>query len=185
MAEPLHLQPDQPDTEQIQLGGETLELDRNAARVIREQFETMAAQYGAALEDYRRQAMQTIGTNQPPPQMPHVPEGLAVPDPDLLFQNKGAWTEGLGQSIDYKLGAVRQENLQTAQGLANAFQAELNRRDQIAQAKALHDHAMEEMLDRHGLNEHTVVVQAIYNQQYEKLKHLPLELGLDRIGQLA
>jgi hypothetical protein len=41
------------------------------------------------------------------------------------------------------------------------------------------------MLDRRGLADHTRVVQAIYNEQYEKLRHLPLELGLDKIGALA
>ena len=38
------------------------------------------------------------------------------------------------------------------------------------------------MLERRGLGEHTMVVQAVYNQQYEKLKHLPLELALDKVG---
>ena len=55
MAEPLHLQPDPgPETEQIRLGDQTLELDRESAQTVRTAFEALAAQYGAALEDYRR-----------------------------------------------------------------------------------------------------------------------------------
>src|SRR5215475_4126503 len=44
---------------------------------------------------------------------------------------------------------------------------------------------MEEMLERRGLTENTRVVQAIYNEQFEKLRNLPLETALDHIGALA
>ena len=186
MAEPLHLQPDPgPDTEQVRIGDQTLELDRESARIIRDQFESLAAQYGAQLEQFRAQALQTVGTQQPMPEFPHPPEGLAVPDPDLLFQNKGAWTEEFARSLEGKLGGVRQEATQLVQGAVQAFQQELNRRDAAQQAKSIHDSAMAEMLERRNLAEHTMVVQAVYNQQYDKLKHLPLELALDKVGALA
>lgn len=182
MAEPLHLPEDQgPQTEQIRLGGSTLELDPAAAAVIRQEFESLAAQYGAALEDYRRQALQSVGTPQPMPQWqpPPMPE---VPDPDLLFQNKQAWTDEFARNLEMRIGQAEGRSAQMAQGLASAFQQELNRRDLAQQAQARHDAAMQEMLDRRGLTENTRVVQAIYNEQYEKLKNLPLELALDQIG---
>jgi hypothetical protein len=66
MAEPLHLPEDQePTTEQLRLGDETYELDPTTAAGIRHSFESLAAQYGAQLEEYRRQALQTVGTQQP------------------------------------------------------------------------------------------------------------------------
>lgn len=191
MAEPLHLQPDQgPETEQLRLGDQVIETDRDTARAVMDYVQSMAAQYGASLEEYRRQALATVGTQQPAPQMPQIPgydpeTGLPVPDPDLLFRDKNAWSQGLGQSIQSQIGQVRSEVNQTAQGLAQAFQQELARRDAVAQAKAIHDTAMEAMLERRGLSDNTRIVQAIYNEQYDKLKHLPLELGLDKIGQLA
>ena len=62
MAETLHLQPDpEPATEQVRLGDQTLELDPESAAAVRGAFETLAQQYGSALEEYRRQALQSIG----------------------------------------------------------------------------------------------------------------------------
>lgn len=186
MSEPLHLPPDSgPETEQIRLGDQTLELDKDTARIVRDQFESLAAQYGAQLEQYRAQAMQSIGTNQPPPMLPQPIPGIEVPDPDLLFQNKGAWTEEFGRSLEGKLGSVRQESAQMVQGALSAMQQELARRDAMQAAKATHDKAMEDMLERRGLSDHRMIVQAVYNQQYDKLKHQPLELALDRVGMEA
>lgn len=189
MAEPLHLpEPEEPQTEQIRLGDQTLELDPESARTVRDAFESLAAQYGAALEQYQRQTLQSLGTPQaPPPQFvpPALPEGLAVPDPDLLFQNKGAWTQEFANSLEGRLAQLDQQNVARAQGLAGAFQQELARRDAAQAAQARHDAAMAEMLERRGLTENTLVVQAVYDREYEKLKHLPLELGLDKVGAIA
>jgi hypothetical protein len=190
MAETLHLPPEQePETEQIRLGDQTVELDPESAQVVRNAFESLAAQYGAALEEYRRQTLQSIGTPQaPPPQQfmpPALPEGVGVPDPDLLFQNKQAWTDEFARSLEGRLGQLEGRSTQLVQGAVAAFQQELQRRDAAQAAQARHDAAMAEMLERRGLGEHTLVVQAVYNQEYDKLKHLPLELGLDKIGQLA
>jgi len=188
MAEPLHLPEDEePQTEQIRLGDQTLELDAASAATVRNAFETLAAQYGAALEDYRRQALQSVGTPQQAPQFqpPALPEGIGVPDPDLLFQNKAAWTDEFQRSLEGRLGQLEGRQTQLVQGAVSAFQAELNRRDQLAAVQAKHDAAMAEMLERRGLTENTLVVQAVYNREYDKLKHLPLELGLDKIGAAA
>lgn len=187
MAEPLHLQPEPgPDTEHVQLGGQSIEMDRDTARAVRDTIEGLAANYQANLEQMRAQLLQQVGMpyRQPPPE-PQGPDPLAIPDPDLLFQNKQGWTDQFTQNLQQQLGGVRQENLQAVQGLAQAFQQELNRRDQMQAAKATHDAAMEQMLERRGLSEHTRVVQAIYNEQFEKLRNLPLELALDKIGALA
>jgi len=187
MAEPLHLQPDPgPDTEQVQLGGETLTVDRDTAHAIRNAFEGLAANYQANLEQLRAQAMQSIGTQRPMPEyQPPSPEPFGVPDPDLLFQNKQGWTDQFAQNLQHQLGGVRQESAALVQGAVQAFQQELNRRDQMQAARATHDKAMEEMLERRGLADHTRVVQAIYNEQFEKLRNLPLETALDHIGALA
>jgi hypothetical protein len=187
MSDPLHLPPEQePETEQIRLGDQTIELDPQSAAAVRTAFESLAGQYGAALEDLRRQALQSIGTAQVPPQyLPPAPEGLGVPDPDILFQNKQQWAEGLAGSIENRLGQLEGRQTQLVQGAVSAFQQELARRDAAQSAQQRHDEAMQEMLERRGLTDHTLVVQAVYNREYEKLKHLPLELGLDRIGQQA
>jgi hypothetical protein len=187
MAEPLHLPPETgPATEQLQLGGQTLEMDRDTARAVRDQFEQMAANYQAALDTLRAQQLQAVGTPwQGPLPVPQGPEPLTVPDPDILFQNKQGWTDAFTNSLEQQLGGVRQENVQMVQGLAQAFQQELARRDAASAARATHDAAMNEMLERRGLGEHTLVVQAIYNQEYDKLRNLPLEFALDKIGALA
>jgi len=188
MAETLHLpqgEP-QPDTEHVQLGGQSIEMDRDTARAVRDTIEGLAANYQANLDQLRAQMLQQVGTpyRQPPPE-PQGPEPFGVPDPDLLFQNKQGWTDQFAQNLQQQLGGVRQENLQAVQGLANAFQQELNRRDQMQAAKAIHDAAMDQMLERRGLIDHTRIVQAIYNEQFDKLRNLPLELALDKIGALA
>lgn len=184
MSEPLHLQPDpEPQLEQVRLGDETYNLDPATARGIRNAFEALAGQYATSLEEYRRQALQSIGTPQGQQMaQQEPPPGLEIPDPDVLFQNKQAWTQGLGNSLEQRLAIERQQNLQMTQGVLGAVQNELNRRDAAQQAKQLHDRAMEEMLDRRGLTDNRLVVQAVYNQNFEKLKHLPLELALDKIG---
>src|SRR5262249_52624243 len=187
MAEQLHLQPEPaPDTEQIQLGGQTIEMDRQSAQAVRDTIEGLAANYQANLDQLRAQMLQQVGVpyRQPYQEPQPAPEPY-VPDPDLLFQNKQGWTDQFTQSLQQQLGGVRQENLQAVQGLANAFQQELNRRDQMQAAKATHDAAMDQMLERRGLTDHTRVVQAIYNEQFDKLRNLPLELALDKIGALA
>src|SRR5262245_46136485 len=186
MAEQLHLKPEpEPEYEQVRLGDQTLELDRASAQTVRDAFESLAAQYGAALENLQRQTLQQVGTpwqGQPlPPQAPSQ-VGVEVPDPDVLFQNKQAWTDEFARSLQGQLAGVRQDSAQLVQGAVQAFQQELNRRDAAQAAQQRHDIAMKEMLERRGLSENTRVVQAIYNEQYDQLKHLPLELALDRIG---
>jgi hypothetical protein len=187
MAEPLHLPPDEePQVEQIRLGDQTLELDPESAATVRNAFESLAAQYGAALEEYRRQTLQSFGTPQAPPPFPtgapQLESGLAVPDPDLLFQNKQAWTDDFARSLEGRLGQLEGRQTQLVQGAVSAFQQELARRDAATAAQQRHDAAMAEMLERRGLSEHTRVVQAVYNELYPQLQHLPLELGLDKIG---
>ena len=188
MSDPLHLPPDpEPQIEQLRLGDKVVELDPQSARDVQEYVQALAAQYGASIEEVRRQALQSVGTNQPmPAQVPQYgPDPMAVPDPDILFRDKQAWSQEFSNSLQAQLGQVRGEMNQTAQHLAGALQQEFARRDAVAQAKAVHDRAMEEMLERRDLTQHTRIVQAIYNEQYDKLKHLPLEMGLDRIGQEA
>jgi hypothetical protein len=114
-----------------------------------------------------------------------MPQGLEVPDPDLLFSNKGAWQEGFAGSLEQRLAGLEGKQAQMVQGAVQAFQQELARRDQASAAQKTHDDAMQEMLEARGLQDHTLVVQGIYNQQYNNLQHLPLKLALDRIGQLA
>jgi hypothetical protein len=185
MSEPLQLPPEQePQVEQVRLGDSLLELDPTAAATVRNAFESLAAQYSAALETYRQQALQTVGTPQPMPQF-HVPDGLGVPDPDLLFQNKQAWTDEFARSLEARIGQVEGKNIQVAQGLAQAFQQELNRRDAAQQATQRYDAAMAEMLERRGLTECTSLVQGILTEKYQSLQHLPLELALDQIGKEA
>jgi|SRR5262245_9371132 len=188
MSEPLHLPPDQgPETEQVRLGDDVYEMDPATARGVTNYLQGLAAQYGASLEEFRRQAMATVGTPQPMPQAPiGLPEAPDfVPDPDIMFRDKAAWSHQFQGSLQDQFNQLRSENAQTAQAVVNTVQQELARRDAVAQAKAIHDKAMEEMLDRRGLADNTRIVQAIYNEQFEKMRHLPLEIGLDKIGQLA
>ena len=187
MAEPLHLPPDEgPDTEDVRLGDQTYQVDRDAARAFRDTVESLSAQYTAQLEDMRRQILQQVGTPQQYYQPPQPqPEPFSVPNPDILFQNKDAWTEEFNRGLYGQLGQLRQENIQQTQGALQAVQAELNRRDMMQAAKATHDAAMSDMLERRGLTENTMLVQAVYNQQFEKLRNLPLELALDKIGAIA
>src|SRR5262249_16328084 len=107
MAEALHLKPDaEPEYEQVRLGDQMLELDKASAQTVRDAFESLAAQYGAALENLQRQTLQNVGTpwqgqSQP---LPQPRQDFEVPDPDVLFQNKQAWTDGLAQSLQQQLG---------------------------------------------------------------------------------
>src|SRR5262249_24980768 len=104
MSEQPHLKPDpEPEYEQVRLGDQTLELDRQSAQTVRDAFESLAAQYGAALEQLQQQTLQRVGTpwqgqSQPLPG-PAPQPGFEIPDPDVLFQNKQAWTDGLAQSL--------------------------------------------------------------------------------------
>jgi len=186
MSEPLHLQPDpEPETEQVRLGDQTVNLDPETARVIREQFEALGAQYGAALENFQRQALQQVGTpwvQQPQYQYQPQPVPDLVPDVDGMFQNKGAWTNEFQQGLEQRFLAQNQHQTALVQGALNAMQQEFARRDAAQTARTRHDAVMQEMLERRGLTENTLVVQAVYDREYEKLKHLPLEMAIDRIG---
>src|SRR5262245_41283440 len=103
MSEPLHLPPDQgPETEQVRLGDDVYEMDPATARGVTNYLQGLAAQYGASLEEFRRQAMMTVGTPQPMPQAPgnFQPEPAElVPDPDIMFRDKAAWAGQFGHSI--------------------------------------------------------------------------------------
>src|SRR5262245_49703337 len=124
--------------EQVRLGDRIIELNPTDAAAVRTAFESLAGQYGAALENFRAQALQSIGTSRPMPEAPQGPDPLMVPDPDLLFQNKQGWTDQFAGSLQNQLGGVRQETAQLVQGAVQAFQAELNRRDKMQEAKQTH-----------------------------------------------
>jgi hypothetical protein len=173
--------------EAIRLGDRTVELDPESAKIVRESFENLAANYGAQLEQFKAQALQTVGTQQPMPQFQpqYGPQGLEIPDPDKLFSNKDAWTNEFQQALEQKLGAADARQAQMVQGAVAAFQQELARRDQASAAQKIHDDAMNEMLDARGLQDHTRIVQAIYHEQYNNLQHLPLKLAFDKIGAMA
>lgn len=186
--QPLHYTPEPgPPVEQVRLGNQTLELDPEAARVVREAFEGLAGQYGQALEQYRAQTLSQLGNQvqRPMPPMPEMPAGLDVPDPDLLFSNKAAWTDEFARNLEQRLGGLEGRQTQLVQGAVQAFQQELQRRDMAQAAQAKHDAVMEEMLNRRGLDEHTLIVQAVYDREYDNLRNLPLELAIDRVGSLA
>lgn len=187
MAEPLHLQPEpEPVREHVRLGDQTLELDPESAAAVRSAFEGLAQQYGAALERYRAETLQSLGTSGafpgPAAPAPPQPSDFGIPDPDLMLTDKTRWAEAFQQTLAEQLGGIRQEQAQMVQGAVQAFQQELARRDQAAAARSRHDAAMADMLERRGLEENTLVVQAVYDREFEKLKHLPLELALDKIG---
>jgi hypothetical protein len=176
--------------ETIRLGDRTVQLDPENAQAVREAFENLAGQYAGRLEEmkrqqeeYQRQVLQYAGTQGQ--QVPQMPDGFNVPDPDMLFSNKNAWTDEFQRALESKIGAVQGNAQQMVQGAVQAFQQELNRRDQAEAARKFHDEAMSEMLQARGLSDHTRIVQAIYHEQYKNLEHLPLKLALDRIGQLA
>jgi hypothetical protein len=175
-----------PAREQVRLGDRVLELEPEQAAAVRDAFQGLATSYSAALEEQRRQTLQTLGT--PGWTAPvHVPEppGLEVPDTDLLFANKDAWQEGLARSFEARLGSLRGEQAALVQGAVAAVDEELRRRDQRAQAQSLHDATMEEMLERRGLSDHRKLVQAVYNDEYARVQHLPLAMAIDHIGQVT
>src|SRR5215471_255843 len=116
MAEQLHLKPEpEPEYEQVRLGDQTLELDKASAQTVRDAFESLAAQYGAALENLQRQTLQNVGQPWQGQSQPVLQpqQGFEIPDPDVLFQNKQAWTDGLAQSLQSQLGQL--EGRQTQQ----------------------------------------------------------------------
>jgi hypothetical protein len=173
--------------EQVRLGDRVLELEPEQAAAVRDAFQGLATSYSAALEEQRRQTLQTLGTPgwTAPVHPPEPPPGLEVPDPDLLFANKDAWQEGFARSLEARLGSLRGEQAALVQGAVAAVDEELRRRDQRAQAQNLHDATMEEMLERRGLSDHRRIVQAVYNDEYARVQHLPLAMAIDHIGQVA
>lgn len=175
--------------ETVQLGDRVLELDAPTASAVREALGGLARSYGEQLEAHRRQVLDSLGSQQwAPPQAPapQVPD-FEVPDPDLLFSNKDAWEAGLRQSVEARMAALEQRQTGMVAGAVAAVDEELRRRDQAAEARALHDQAMEAMLERRGLNAPAQrrLVQAIYQDSYRDLVHLPLETALDQIGAMA
>src|SRR5215472_1327687 len=180
--------PATPTREQVQLGSRIVELAPDDAATVRQAFTDLAGAYGSSLDEQRRQLLQSIGTPQwsaPPVRAPAEPEIVAIPDPDLLFANKDAWADNLGQALEGRLARERQAHAQLVQGAVAAVDQELQRRDLRTQAQAVHDQTMEEMLERRKLGDHRRIVQTIYNEQYGNLQHLPLGMAIDQIGQLA
>src|SRR5215472_14847561 len=172
MSEQLHLKPDpEPEYEDVRLNERTYRMDPETAQGVRDAFESLAAQYGAALENLQRQTLQNVGQPWQGQSQPVLQpqQGFEIPDPDVLFQNKQAWTDGLAQSLQSQLGQLEGRQTQQVAGLAQAFQQELARRDAAQAASARHDQAMKEMLERRGLTENTFMVQAVYNREYDKL----------------
>ena len=62
MSEQLHLKPDpEPEYEDVRLNERTYRMDPETAQGVRDAFESLAAQYGAALENLQRQTLQNVG----------------------------------------------------------------------------------------------------------------------------
>lgn len=180
--------PPAPSREQVQLGSRVLELDREQAVAVRQAFQDLANTYGASIEQERRRVLESLGTPgwQPPsPQEVPLPGGLEVPDPDLLFSNKDAWADAFARNLEQRIARNALEQTHLVQGAVASVDQELRRRDQKAQAQAIHDEAMEAMLERRELGDNRRIVQTIYNEQYWNLQHLPLPDALDQIGALA
>jgi hypothetical protein len=175
---------EQPTREAVNLGGRTVELDPEAAAAVRGAFQGLADTYAQSLEQERRRVLDQLGT--PGWQMPESP-ALEVPDPDLLFQNKDVWKRGLEASVDAKLQALQAQQQQLVQGAVSAVDQELQRRDAAARARTEHDAAMESMLEAKGLTSpaHRRLVQAIYTESFDRVKHLPIEVAFDQIGTAA
>jgi hypothetical protein len=176
-----------PAREAVQLGGRTVELAPEDAATVRQAFQDLATSYGSSLDEQRRQILSTIGTpqwNMPPPQ-PVADPILDVPDPDLLFSNKQAWADHFAANLEARIRRAQGEQAGLLQGAIASVDQELKRRDVQAQAQVIHDTEMEAMLDRRNLGDHRRLVQAIYNEQYVPLQHLPLGAAFDQIGALA
>jgi len=175
--------------EQVQLGNRVLELDPEAAAAVRQSYNDLAGAYGVALDQQRRQILESLGTPgwQPPAAQPQFesPPGIEIPDSDLLFSNKEAWQDALNSSIERRIRTAQGENAALLQGALGAVDQELRRRDQRQQAQSVHDEVMEEMLERRNLGDNRRIVQTIYNEQYPNLVNLPLSVAIDQLGQMA
>lgn len=177
-----------PPREHVMLGGRAVDLAPEDAATVRQAFQDLANTYGQSLEEQRRHILSTIGTPQwqpPAPQQPVAEPMLDVPDPDLLFSNKQAWADNFGLALESRIRRAQAEQAGLVQGAVAAVDQELKRRDVQAQAQQIHDTAMEEMLERRNLGDHRRIVQAIYNEQYNNMQHLPLGVAFDQIGALA
>jgi len=177
--------------EQVQLGNRIVELEPEQAAAVRQSFQDLAGAYGAAVDQQRRQILESLGRPgwQAPmpmaPATPELPASIDIPDTDLLFSNKDIWTQGLGNALEMRLAQQNAQQTAIVQGALQAVQSELNQRDRRQQAQTVHDAVMEEMLERRGLDENRRLVQTIYNEQYQTLGNLPLNVAIDQIGQLA
>jgi hypothetical protein len=173
------------DREAVQLGGQVVELDPKDAATVRSAFMELSHAYGASLDEQRRQLLGQMGTPQwqaPPPQA-FAPAGVDVPDVELLFQDKQRWADHLATSIEARLAHQQMQSAALVQGAVSAVDQEFKRRELRDRAQEIHDTTMEEMIARRGLDDHRTMIQAIYNDRYQALQHLPLAMAIDQIGE--
>lgn len=180
---------DEQTAEQVHLGNRVVELPPDAATAVRGALTDLANSYGVALDQQRRQLLEQMGTPgwQAPAHVPPPPppSGVEIPDPDLLFANKGVWAEQFARNLEHRLSRQQGEQQAFVAGAVTAVDQEMRRRDLQAQAQQLHDTTMEEMLDRRKLGDYRRLVQGIYDEQYQALQHLPIGVAIDQIGALA
>src|SRR5262249_15441264 len=175
--------------EQVQLGNRVLELDPEAAAAVRQSYNDLAGAYGVALDQQRRQILESLGTPgwQPPATQPQFepPPGIEIPDSDLLFSNKEAWQDAFNRSIEHRIRTAQGENAALLQGALRAVDQERSGRDQRQTAKGVSDEVREALLGRGTVGDTRRIVQTIYNEQSPNLVNLPLSIAIDQLGQMA
>ena len=182
----------EPAKVKVNLGESVVEIDDpEQARIIKSAFDRLHGQYGSQLEQFRREALATIGTRVQPADVPTRREPvqrkpLEVPDPDRIFADKTSWAEGLGRSLEGRLSEIEQRNEALVRAAVDTVQEEFGRREMKQQAEALQSQLVAKTFENHpGLAKRPALFWATVDENWETLRHLPVDRAFEHAGELA
>ena len=104
----------------------------------------------------------------------------------MLFANKAAWEAAVAREIDARLAEQRTENEALVVELYKQLQDELAQRDRASTMRQHQESCYADMLSAHPkLTAEPAFVQAVYNEIYDDIKHLPINVAYERLGEVA
>jgi hypothetical protein len=180
-----------PARRSINLGGQSVELDAEQADLVQRAFDRLAGQFGSRLEEVRREALDTVRVVAQRPESrpaPTAPTAVPLPDPDLLLPNPAQWQEGFARAFDARLSHARQELTALVQAATETIQEDIAQREANRELQSIHNGLRDQMFEQYeDLDpvKHGAFVQAVYEEVYDSIKHLPADQAFDHLGRIA
>lgn len=181
-----------PETVEVDLRGTKLVLPREQATVVQRAFDALDGRYGSELDRLRRAADRPIVRDERPARTEPAPtttrkRELRLPNHDLILQNSQAWQQGLAETIDGLRDEFRGDTEALVRAAVDVMRDELDARDADARLQAIHDRLLNEHVYEKNplLRNHSTWVDAVYEEVYPTIKHLPASRAFERLNEIC